>query len=207
MSSIDIDSASDQIYSKLTTKIMFKCYNIENKRGENINTERLIRMEFSIRKMKPVDIKQVQGVAITTWKATYEGIIPLEIQENFLKFAYNNERMKQRLERSIILVAEVNDKVVGFANFSPINKEDRKVELSAIYLYPEQQGKGIGSALLQEGIKVLDNVNEIYINVEKDNKIGRIFYKAKGFEVVKEFDDDFDGHILKTVRMVLKVSI
>ncbi|MEW4194201.1 GNAT family N-acetyltransferase [Bacillus altitudinis] len=164
-------------------------------------------MEFSIRKMKPVDIKQVQDVAITTWKATYEGIIPLEIQENFLKFAYNNERMKQRLERSIILVAEVNDKVVGFANFSPINKEDRKVELSAIYLYPEQQGKGIGSALLQEGIKVLDNVNEIYINVEKDNKIGRIFYEAKGFEVVKEFDDDFDGHILKTVRMVLKVSI
>lgn len=157
-------------------------------------------MEFSIRKMKPVDIKQVQDVAITTWKATYEGIIPLEIQENFLKFAYNNERMKQRLERSIILVAEVNDKVVGFANFSPINKEDRKVELSAIYLYP-------GSALLQEGIKVLDNVNEIYINVEKDNKIGRIFYEAKGFEVVKEFDDDFDGHILKTVRMVLKVSI
>ena len=28
------------------------------------------------------------------------------------------------------------------------------------------------------------------------------FYKAKGFEIFEEFDDNFDGHILKTVRMI-----
>lgn len=161
-------------------------------------------MAYVIRKMQQEDIKQVQDVAKTTWNATYEGIIPSEVQENFLKSAYNDERMKQRLERSTLFVAEVEGRVVGFANFSPV-REDGKVELGAIYLYPEQQGKGIGSALLQKGIKDLDGVNEIYINVEKDNKIGKTFYEAKGFEVVKEFDDDFDGHILKTVRMVLKV--
>lgn len=49
-------------------------------------------------------------------------------------------------------------------------------------------------------------VLKIYINVERDNKSGRDFYNAKGFTVVSEFDDNFDGHILKTVRMVLKVS-
>lgn len=161
-------------------------------------------MAYVIRDMQQEDIKQVQDVAKTTWNATYEGIIPSEAQENFLKSAYNVEMMKQRLERSILYVAEVEGRVVGFANFSPV-REDGKVELGAIYLYPEQQGKGIGSALLQKGIKDLDGVNEIYINVKKDNKIGTTFYEAKGFEVVKEFDDDFDGHIRKTVRMVLKV--
>ncbi|MGM7680770.1 GNAT family N-acetyltransferase [Cytobacillus sp. Hm23] len=156
--------------------------------------------------MQLEDIKQVQDVAKITWNATYEGIIPLEVQENFLHSAYNDERMKQRLERSTLFVAEIEGRVVGFANFSPV-REDGKVELGAIYaiyLYPEQQGKGIGSVLLQKGIESLDGVNEIYINVERDNKIGKTFYEAKGFEVVKEFDDDFDGHILKTVRMVLK---
>lgn len=161
-------------------------------------------MAYVIRKMQQEDIKQVQDVAKTTWNATYEGIIPSEVQENFLKSAYNNERMKQRLERSTLFVAEVEGRVVGFANFSPV-REDGKVELGAIYLYPEQQSNGLGSALLQKGIKELAGVNEIYTNVEKDNKIGKTFYKAKGFEVVKEFDDDFDGHILKTVRMLLKV--
>jgi ribosomal protein S18 acetylase RimI-like enzyme len=157
-----------------------------------------------IRKMRYEDMKQVQDVAKTSWNATYEGIIPLEVQKNFLKSAYNDEGMKQRLERSFIFVAEFNRRVIGFANFSPV-KDGGEIELGAIYLYPEYQGKGIGSALLQQGMKELDGIKKIYINVEKDNKIGRKFYDAKGFKVVKEFDDNFDGHMLKTVRMVLEV--
>ncbi|MER2048318.1 MAG: GNAT family N-acetyltransferase [Solibacillus sp.] len=157
-----------------------------------------------IRKMHVEDIPQVQDVAKKSWNATYEGIIPFEIQEKFLKVAYNNDRMKQRLERSFLFVAEIDSNVVGFANFSPVNDEG-KAELGAIYLYPEYQGKGIGSALLQKGINELEGVEEIYINVERDNEIGKSFYDAKGFQVLKEFDDDFEGHILKTVRMVLNV--
>lgn len=157
-----------------------------------------------IRTMHVEDIPQVQDVAKKSWNATYEGIIPFEIQEKFLKVAYNNDRMKQRLERSFLFVAEIDSNVVGFANFSPVNDEG-KAELGAIYLYPEYQGKGIGSALLQKGINELEGVEEIYINVERDNEIGKSFYDAKGFQVLKEFDDDFEGHILKTVRMVLNV--
>lgn len=108
------------------------------------------------------------------------------------------------MERSLLLVAEIAERVVGFANFSPVNK-DGKAGLGAIYIYPEYQGKGIGSALLEHGIKELDGVKEIFVDVEKDNKLGRSFYEVKDFEVVREFDDDFDGHILKTVEMVLQV--
>lgn len=164
----------------------------------------MMRMGFVIRKMKEEDIKQVQLVAKTSWNYTYDGIIPLEIQENFLKSAYNDAMMHRRLERTIIFIAEVDEKIVGFANYSPV-KDEGKVELAAIYLYPEYQGKGLGTSLLEEGINNLEGVNEIFINVEKENKIGTTFYEAKGFKVVSEFDDDFDGHILKTVRMVLKV--
>lgn len=161
-------------------------------------------MGFTIREMQQEDIKHVQDVARITWNATYEGIIPRTVQDNFLKGAYGDDSMKRRLDQSFLFVAEIDNKVVGFANFSPV-KEDGVVELGAIYLYPEYQGKGIGSALLQKGSQGLEGVKEIYINVEKDNKIGKNFYEAKGFEVVKEFDDDFDGHVLKTVRMVLRV--
>ncbi|WP_177201479.1 GNAT family N-acetyltransferase [Bacillus sp. OV322] len=161
-------------------------------------------MEYIIREMQMEDISQVQHVAKTSWNSTYQGIIPLEIQESFLKTAYNDEMMQKRLEHSLFWVAEVNGEIVGFANFSAI-KEEGKTELAAIYLNPEYQGKGIGTALLNEGIKQLDGVKEIYIDVEKDNNIGTRFYKAKGFKIVSEFDDDFDGHILKTVRMVFNV--
>lgn len=161
-------------------------------------------MNLFIRKMQNDDIKQVQSVAKNSWHTTYKGIIPKEIQDNFLGLTYSDEMMKRRINESIILVAEIEERIVGFANFTEVNEAGQS-ELSAIYLHPNYQGKGIGSALLEEGIAALDRVKEIYLDVEKENEVGRTFYEAKGFIVVKEFDDNFDGHILKTVQMCLKV--
>ena len=159
-------------------------------------------MNYVVREMVKEDTKQVQYAAKKSWNATYKGIIPVEIQENFLNGAYSDEMMERRLEHSLMLVAEVENIIAGFANFTPVN-EQRQTELSAIYLLPEYQGKGIGSSLLNTGIEKLKDVKEIHLDVEKENTIGTTFYKAKGFRTVDEYDDNFDGHILKTVRMVL----
>jgi ribosomal protein S18 acetylase RimI-like enzyme len=161
-------------------------------------------MNYLIRTMQDGDITQVQHVAKTSWNSTYEGIIPQKVQEDFLQAAYNDGRMAMRLQNSYLFVSESDEQIVGFANFSSVNEEG-KAELGAIYLLPEYQGSGIGTALLQAGIDKLTNAREIFISVEKDNKIGRSFYDAKGFEVISEFDDNFDGHILKTIRMVLHI--
>ncbi|ASB90770.1 hypothetical protein S101395_04268 [Bacillus sonorensis] len=80
-------------------------------------------MEFHIRTMQKKDIPQVQHIAKISWNHTYEGIIPREIQEKFLDSAYNDERMKQRLNRSFLFVSEADGKIVGFANYSPVNEK------------------------------------------------------------------------------------
>jgi ribosomal protein S18 acetylase RimI-like enzyme len=162
-------------------------------------------MKFNIRAMHSGDIQEVQQIAKRSWNDTYEGMIPLEIQERFLESAYNDEMMQRRLESSFIYVSESDGRIVGFANFSPV-KEDGITELLAIYLIPEYQGKGIGTALLNEGIKNIEGIRKVFVNVEKENNIGAAFYQAKGFKVVSEFDDKFEGYTLKTVRMVLKMS-
>ena len=72
-------------------------------------------------------------------------------------------------------------------------------------LSPDRQGEGIGSALVQKGIEKLGNVKEVMVEVEKENLVGKRFYEAKGFEIVKEYDDDFYGHILNTIQLVLKL--
>jgi RimJ/RimL family protein N-acetyltransferase len=132
-------------------------------------------IKFDIREMNSGDIKQVQQVAKRSWNYTYGGIIPLEIQKSFLKSAYNDEMMQRRLESSFIYISEVDGKIVGFANFSPV-KEEGKTELLAIFLNPEFQGKGLGTALLNKGIKNLEVAKEVFINVEKENNIGTTFY-------------------------------
>ncbi|HZW67064.1 MAG TPA: GNAT family N-acetyltransferase, partial [Pseudogracilibacillus sp.] len=71
-----------------------------------------------IREMVKEDIEQVQEVARNSWSTTYEGIIPYQIQENFLNRAYNDEMMEKRVGQSYIFVAEKENRIVGFANFT-----------------------------------------------------------------------------------------
>lgn len=159
---------------------------------------------MEICKMTEMDIPKVERIATVSWHATYEGIIPIDVQNNFLAMAYNEEKLLQRLTNTPFYVAKIAGEIVGFANF--LNKKEAgEVELGAIYLDPSYQNIGIGSALLQHGCEQLQP-KKVYINVESENNIGKQFYIAKGFEVVGEFDDDFDGHILKTVRMVLSLD-
>ncbi|SFI03840.1 MULTISPECIES: GNAT family N-acetyltransferase [unclassified Bacillus (in: firmicutes)] len=161
-------------------------------------------MNFVIREMKEEDILSVQYVAKASWNDTYKDIIPAAVQEKFLGHAYSPNMMKHRLQHSHLFVGEVDGKVVGFANFLPI-KHQNEAELGAIYLLPAYQGNGMGTALLRKGITTLEGVKKIYINVEAENKTGKAFYTAKGFAVVDAFEEDFDGHTLKTLRMVLHV--
>lgn len=137
----------------------------------------------------------------TSWNDTYAGIIPPHIQVNFLNSAYSDEMMKRRLNVSSLYVAEVDGQIVGFANFSKV-KEEGEVELGAIYLLPEYQGKGVGTALLNEGIANAHDATKVFINVEKENEKGVNFYKAKNFKTVAEFEDDLEGHITIMIRMV-----
>ena len=161
-------------------------------------------MNFTIRKMTNEDIKQIQSIAKKSWNVTYEGIIPETIQNNFLLMAYSDEMMKHRLNHSFMYVAETDSELAGFVNFTPVDEKGLS-ELSAIYLDPDLQNRGIGTALLNEGIHNIEGLKEIRLEVEKENKIGMSFYKAKGFDVVEEYDEDFDGHNLKTVIMKLDI--
>ena len=163
-----------------------------------------IYMDVIVRHMQEKDIQQVQQVAQTSWHDTYADIVSFEARDSFLQAAYNESVMQNRMENSFFHVAEVKGEIVGFANFTPVTEEG-KTELAAIYLYPEQQGRGIGTALLDEGLHHIKGVKEVMVDVEKENEKGNTFYKARGFEVVDEFEENFAGSILKTVRMGLKI--
>ncbi|MCC9024408.1 GNAT family N-acetyltransferase [Bacillus nakamurai] len=162
-------------------------------------------MEWLIRAMESSDIKQVRQVAKQSWHHTYEGIIPEHIQDQFLQSAYHDKMMERRIEQSLLLAAEAADgTMAGFVNLSPV-QEDGKAELTSIYIDPAYQKNGIGTALLKEGMKQSGGLKELYVHAEKENQIGMSFYKAKGFEWVSECEEEFEGNLLQTVKMVLRI--
>lgn len=158
-------------------------------------------MNILIRKANVKDINEIQKIAKITWHDTYKELIPEEIQNKFLEMAYSYKSMIERVENSIMLLAEKNDQVVGFINLF-IKETD--AELSAIYIYPEFQRKSIGTKLLEAAKNNLHEVSIIYVDVEIGNIPGESFYREKGFKLYKEFDDEFFGHKLRTKRLVLE---
>ncbi|MTT31042.1 GNAT family N-acetyltransferase [Terrilactibacillus sp. BCM23-1] len=151
------------------------------------------------------DIKELQKIAERSWHDTYSGIIPEKIQDEFIKRAYSDSFLLKRLKHSFFIVAILEGKIVGFANFSFKNLH-KDVELSAIYLLPEFQRKKIGTTLLREGIKQLSPIFHLYVDVEKENKKALSFYQSQGFRKIKEFDAMCFGHRLQTVKMVLDLE-
>lgn len=160
-----------------------------------------IDMDLIIRKMLEADIPDVQYVAKKSWNATYQGIIPEDVQNSFLKVAYSDEMLKKRLDQ-IIFVAEHDEKIIGFINLKE-TEQPNTYDLSAIYLLPDYQGKRIGSRLIAHSIEPIKNFEKIFLEVEKDNINAVNFYKKLGFKIVDEYNDDFDGHILRTLKMSL----
>ncbi|MBM7645544.1 ribosomal protein S18 acetylase RimI-like enzyme [Scopulibacillus daqui] len=157
-----------------------------------------------IRQAEYNDINQIQKIADISWHDTYDGIIPITVQDRFLKEAYSEKTMKHRLKHSLMLVADCQGQLTGFANFSFVNRKGES-ELGAIYLLPEHQRKKAGSRLLEKGIRSLKSVKRIIVHVEKDNHKGLAFYQSKGFKETDVFEEQFYDYKLKTVKMALDI--
>ncbi|HSJ38945.1 MAG TPA: GNAT family N-acetyltransferase [Planococcus sp. (in: firmicutes)] len=151
------------------------------------------------------DITAVQEIAHISWNDTYQDIIPMNIQQNFLDKSYSVPMMEMRLKKTILLLAEHEGQPVGFANFTKLD-DDGDAELIALYMKPEHQRNGYGKKLLDSGLTYLLDGSHLFVYVESENHKGRNFYEANGFEFVEEFEELFEGHPLQTAKYVYNLK-
>jgi GNAT superfamily N-acetyltransferase len=93
-------------------------------------------------------------VHVRSWQAAYRGLVPEEFLDGLdpVQRAGHWERQlsAEGEQPELVLVAEVDGQVVGFAAIGPSRDEDgdRDGEVRAIYLTAEHWGQGIGTALM-----------------------------------------------------------
>ena len=142
--------------------------------------------------MRPARFEDAEAIAIVqikTWQAAYAEIFP---EGNLITL---NQELDQRIERwasilsskerqSANFVAEVDGRVVGFANGGRQLKAEypHDAELFAIYILPEFHGKGIGRRLFTAAADELQNMGfkSLLLWVLADNLSSRGFYEALG---------------------------
>lgn len=170
-----------------------------------------------VAKAQVEDREQIGEVFDKTWLATYpneEYSITIDdildhIERRHKRIKESGEdRIKNPRKGETLLVAKIEGKVVGVCRV--FIKEDRN-QLAAIYVLPEYQGQGVGSAMWLEVPKYTDPKKDFYVELAVYNKSALEFYKKQGFvDTDRRFEDEWlrmkSGHIIPEMEMVLKVK-
>ena len=158
-------------------------------------------MEVEIRAASVEDIPEIQRVVRTTWHHTYRDTVPERVRAAFLEGAYSEGSLRRRTASNVFLVALHDGNIVGFADFRPLS--GGRAELSAIYVLPGMQGRGIGARLLAAGIARFARETRFVLRVERDNAPALRFYEARGFRRAGGVTEELFGHEFHEVEMIL----
>jgi diamine N-acetyltransferase len=164
---------------------------------------------LSIRFADVEDLNTVGFLAQQIWPQTYKDIL----QEDQLRFMmdlfYSPPSLtKQMLEQKhSFLMVEDGEEPVGFASYSQLNNSGI-YKLHKIYVLPNQQGKGLGKAIIDFIIEDIrpKQATALQLNVNRYNK-ARNFYERLGFTVIHEEDIDIgNNYFMNDYVMEMKIS-
>ncbi|WP_439239293.1 GNAT family N-acetyltransferase [Streptococcus suis] len=146
--------------------------------------------------IKPLETeREMLGKAYVHWKSWQEAYADL-LPKEFLKNTYTLERCQDWAVRypQNILIATIDDKVVGFACYGSSSQEDLQGagELYALYVLADYYNRRIGYQLMQAALEKLQSYETVTLWVLEGNARAIAFYEKVGFR--------FDG-VKKTVNL------
>ena len=136
-------------------------------------------MQLKIRKAIPNDARDIKSAHYHAYQVCYRGYLPDDFLDNMPFDEAVIERTANRIKEVEYYVAETEKRVVGFLTLE--YPEEQAVEIQMLYVHPDFQKQGIGSALMKEicRLKKQDGYNKLIVWTIKDGpSIG--FYQKQG---------------------------
>jgi GNAT superfamily N-acetyltransferase len=162
----------------------------------------------SIRPATSADATAIATVHVAAWQAAYDGLLPAD----FLA-AQSVERRAALWTQLLdidggVIVAEIDNEIVGFANVGRCRDEDAldsDGELYAIYLSPTRWSTGVGHALHEGAIGMLAEAgySRASLWVLDNNARAIQFYERHGWRAdgLTKDDERDDGVVFRERRM------
>ncbi|WP_250005542.1 GNAT family N-acetyltransferase [Actinoplanes sp. M2I2] len=145
-------------------------------------------MTIEIRKAGPDDIEAIISVGQRTWPTTY-GFAGPEYVAKGLETWWSTEAIRRSLENTTVLVAEEDGSVMGTGN---IDLRGEAPIIWKLYVVPEAQGRGVGSALIKELFGYADG-RPVRLEYTDGNAPAADFYAAHGFVEIRREADERPG--------------
>ncbi|MEZ5102557.1 MAG: GNAT family N-acetyltransferase [Thermoleophilia bacterium] len=160
-----------------------------------------------VRKAVAADAVGIARVHVRAWQVAYAGLLPAEaltglgVEESATRWS---ELLTWPRPGTIVLVAERDDRVVGFASIGPSRDADADPavvgELFALYVSPAAWRTGVGRALLSAADTMLAvaGFERATLWVLVDNARARGVYEAAGW--LPEGATKVEAHLGRNLR-------
>lgn len=175
--------------------------------------------EIRVAKANPEDVRGILNVLYGTWLSTYPneeyGITVDDIKYRF-KDSFKEENLKKREQRikearenEIKLIVKEREKIIGLI-YIDINPENNR--LTAIYVLPQYQRKGMGYLLWEEAKKHIDLKKKTLVQVASYNTKAINFYKKLGFKETGKiwFEEKYrmkSGNIIPLTELLMESEV
>jgi ribosomal protein S18 acetylase RimI-like enzyme len=151
-----------------------------------------------VRRARAEDADAIERVRTDTWRDAYRGLMPDALLD---RLGYDATRRRAFMAAlppdQFVLVAEDDGAVVGFClgGRSRSTDDPFRGEVYAIYVLPQNHGRGIGRALMQAAAMELveRDLRSMIVWVLRENAPSRRFYERMGGEWVRDEERELDG--------------
>jgi ribosomal protein S18 acetylase RimI-like enzyme len=136
------------------------------------------------------NLKAIQHISKQTFIETFSAVNTPENMEEYVLQNFNTEQLSLEINNpnSLFYLAFWNNEPLGylklnFGNAQTENTKEQALEIQRIYVLKEFHGKKIGQLLLDEAIKVAQQMafNSIWLGVWEENHNAIGFYTKNGF--------------------------
>jgi GNAT superfamily N-acetyltransferase len=135
------------------------------------------------------DISLIQHIVYVTWPLTYEPILGKAQLDYMLNLIYSASSLQQQMnDGSQFLLIKENNNAIAFAAY--FLKSPTIYKLDKLYALPNQQGKGLGTMLINYIIDEIKSLGAtaLHLNVNRYNTKAQKFYKHLDFKIIEEVD-------------------
>lgn len=147
-----------------------------------------------------VEIRLMSAADVSDVKVIEDELFPVDAWSESL---FLGELAEQSVSREVA-VALIADVVVGYASFRYVGKQG---DINTVAVSIDQQGKGIGTALMDwlEEQATKHNVREIFLEVRSDNEPAIAMYRARDYERI-DIRRNYYGSAIDALIMRKKVT-
>lgn len=146
------------------------------------------------------DISAIQLIVYVTWNDTYDGMIPREVQDDYLSLEYANETLEENIENEEYWVVCDGDLIVGFMR---AYIEEGVGVLRTIYILPTSQNAGFGRDMVLSIESLFQGHVPYYIaDILFGSMRAREFFESLGFKHLENNSTLLGEVPLKTERYI-----